>query len=401
MAALKIVIYGSSNFPADRLNSLHSNQVEIVRVSGNYPISSLDKIAPFQMVLLNFAAESEATLEQIAALRRKYVSVPLILASSNPTVSYLVQAYRHGITDCLLAPYNEEQLNSQLSPYLTKPEFPVVQQRTELMPQLMRSALNPVNNHLEADFSANFLGTFRLFRNGEALDLPGGARQRSLLAYLLFYAQSQVHRDKIIQSFWPDHDPDCAKNNLNVAICNLRRYLEQFIQEDVICFHNGYFFLNPDLVIHRDIDHFLHAYHQGRVAESRGQTTEAAGLFQAAIQTGSEFLEEFMQDDWTLRPREEFTEKLFHALDQVSAQQYENNCFEAALTTLRYMLYKDDCLESVHNKMMSCYLALGKNEKAVRQYQDCERILQTKLKMRPSAETEALYYTARGQALVA
>jgi DNA-binding SARP family transcriptional activator len=264
------------------------------------------------------------------------------------------------------------------------------------MPDSIQALWNPVWTKHEADFLACFLGTFRLFRKGERIDLPGGARQRSLLAYLFFHAKEKIHRNKIIRRFWPDHDPECAKNNLNVAICNLRRFLEQYISEEVICFRSEYFYINPALQVHRDMDAFLQAFHQGKDLESQSSTAKAAQWFETAAQMGSEFLEEFLQEDWTVRPREEFTEKLFHALDVLSTNQQEKQQYDAAMETLRSMLYKDDCLESVHSKVMACYLALGKNEMAVRQYHECERILLEKLKMRPSAETEALFQIARG-----
>ena len=401
MTPPKIVVYGNSDFPVERLSAIHNSPVEISPVPAGFPTDRLEYLAPFHLVLLNYSSESEDNLEQIRMLRRQYSTVPVILASSNPSASYLVQAYRYGITDCLLAPFSEEQLRSVVASYLIEPEQSIGHQAPKPMPQVLRSNCNPFNANEEADFSICFLKTFQLFHKGERLDLPGGARQRSLLAYLFFQGQNLVHRDKIIQQFWPDHDPDCAKNNLNVAICNLRRYLEQFTREEVICFQNGYFFLNQHLLIQRDIDNFLQAYQQGRAADSRGQAQVAAKWFQTAAQLGSEFLEEFMQEDWTRQPREEFTEKLFHAQDKLSSHQIKCKSYETALTTLRHMLYKDDCLESVHNKIMNCYLALGKNEKAVRQYQDCERILLEKLKMRPTAETETLYHAARRHALVA
>lgn len=401
MASPKIVVYGNPDFPVERLNALYNSPIEISPVPATYSTERLEYLAPFNMILLHFASESEGTLEQIRAIRRQYRMVPIILAAANPSTSYLIQAYRYGLTDCLLTPYKEEQLSTLLSVYLKKQEPPTSQSTIGILPQLMRSHWNSACNDRDADFSASFLGTFRLCHKGERLDLPGGARQRSLLAYLFFYGQTQIHRDKIIQWFWPDHDPDCARNNLNVAICNLRKYLEQYLDQEVICFQNGYFFLNKDLVILRDMDTFLQAYQQGREAESRGLVLDSSTWYQSAAQVGVEYLEEFAQEDWTVRPREEFTEKLFHALDQLSSHQLARKCYEAALNTLRQMLYKDDCLESVHAKMISCYLALGKNEKAVRQYQECERVLLEKLKMRPSAETEALYQKARGYAMVA
>lgn len=402
MTSPKIVVYGNPDFFPKQLNVLSYLPIEITSIPATVPVDRLESQAPFSLVLLNFNSESEDTLKQIKTLRQRYRYVPLILAASNPSVPFLVQAYRCGLTDCLLGPFKEEQLGYLVSTYLKKQhQLFAAAPINAFSASVVQQRLVGSKNGQEADLSVSFLGTFRLFRRGEQLDLPGGARQRSLLAFMFYHAHTQVHRDKIIQWFWPNHDPDGARNNLNVAICHLRKYLEQFAGQDVICFHNGYFFLNQDLVIHRDTDQFIQYYQQGREAESRGMPLEAANWYQLAAQSGVEFLEEFAQEDWTVHPREEFTEKLFYALDQLSSHQQESKCYEAALITLRHMLYVDDCLESVHAKVISCYLALGKNDKAVRQFHECERILLEKLKMRPSLKTTELYQQARGQALVA
>lgn len=398
MTPPKIVVYGNAGIPQEQFHTLYNRQVEITPVPSSYPTDRLDYLAPFDLVLLNSASESEDDLERIRSLRRHYGSVPVILTSENPTAAYLVQAYRYGITDCLLAPFSADQLTALVSSYLKDPGGTIGHAAMGLVPVALQVPFNLSQVDSKADISASFLGTFRLYRRGERLNLPGGNRQRSLLAYLVYHAQQQVHRDRIIRRFWPDHDPDCAKNNLNVGICNLRRYLEQFFDQEVICFQNGYFYFNKDLRINRDIDGFLHAYHQGKEAERHGQEADAASWYRSAASLGTEFLEEFIQEEWTVRLREDYTEKLFAALDFLSTYQQKNRQFDAALETLRRMLYKDDCLESVHAKIMQCYLSLGKKEKAVRQYQECERILQEKLNMRPSDEMETLYRQAKGTA---
>ncbi|MBK6931289.1 MAG: winged helix-turn-helix domain-containing protein [Saprospirales bacterium] len=396
MTSPKIVVYGNAGISQEQLHSLYTRQIEITPVPATYPTDRLDYLAPFDLVLLNSASESEDDLERIRALRRHYSSVPVILASDNPTASYLVQAYRYGITDCLLAPFNSDQLAALVSVYLKDPGGSIGHASMGLVPTAFQAPLAMPALDAQADLSASFLGTFRLFHRGERIDLPGGNRQRSLLAYLVYHAQQQVHRDRIIRRFWPDHDPDCAKNNLNVGICNLRRFLEPYFTQEVICFQNGYFFFNKELRIGRDIDVFTHAYHQGKDAERHGQDAEAAVWYRSAASMGTEFLEEFFGEEWTVRLREDFTEKLFSALDFLSTYQQKNRQYDAALETLRRMLYKDDCLESVHAKIMQCYLSLGKKEKAVRQYHECARILQEKLNMHPSTEMEALYRQAKG-----
>lgn len=394
MTSSKVVVYGNTTLSAEQLNVLHSRSVEITPIPENYPAERLEFLAPFQLVLLNFASESEDDLERIRAVRRNFSMVPMILASKNPSASYLVQAYRHGITDCLLAPFSEEQLTTLIFTYLKNPSA-TGSYALGLLPEAFRNNTFSARRK-ESDLYVQFLGTLRLSRHGKRLDPPNGARQRSLLAYLLYHSQSPVHRERIIRRFWPDHDSDCAKNNLNVAICNLRRYLEPHFQQEVICFQNGYFYINPDLVVGRDMDDFLFHYHQGKNAESHGDEAQAAQWYRTTAQMGTEFLEEFFQEDWTIRPREEFVEKYFHALDYLGTYHLRRKNYELAIETLRQMLYKDECLETVHRKIISSYLALGKKEKAIRQYQECERILAEKLDMRPSAEMNELLRSVKG-----
>ncbi len=400
MTASKIVIIGKLQIPVTDLSRAAKRPIELIELSAEQASKPLDGLDASSIVLLQATAENERSLEIIRHIRRQFRALPILLVVSHPTVDYLVQAYRYGLTDCLPGPGASTELVGWLLAYLEESEparesFAMTVTALKNLP-----AIAPVTER-PAQLSACFVGSFRLFQQGERLKLPGGARQRSLLAFLLYHGHAQVHRDKIIQNFWPDHDPNCAKNNLNVGICNLRKHLEPFFKQEVICFNNGYFFLNRNISLHRDIDQFNQHYRLAREAEHRGQLAEAAQEYQNALQLGSEFLEEFQQDDWTVHPREEFTEKCFHALDQISSFQHKTQRYEAALHTLRHMLCKDDCLESAHAKMISCYLALGKNDKAVRQYQECARVLSEKLKMRPSQETETLYQQARGYALVA
>ncbi|MEZ4942470.1 MAG: BTAD domain-containing putative transcriptional regulator [Saprospiraceae bacterium] len=396
MTPPRIVIIGKANLHFDPALLPDIQHMEFAAVPEKYPLERLDYLAPFHMVVLDAATESEPTLERIRTFRRLYPFLPLILTAGNPSPSYLVQAYRNGLTDCLLTPLSKEQFGTMVLTYV-KADQPCQQNHTlHFLPSTALLGWKPAAIDMNADISTCFLGTFRLFQKGRRVDLPGGTRQRSLLAYLFFHAPSNIHRDKIIRWFWPDHDPDCAKNNLNVAICNLRKFFEKHISKDVICFQNDYFFINPDLQLYSDTSAFTEAFYQGKEWERRGKTEKAAHWYQMAAQLGTEFLEEFQQEDWAVWPREEFTEKYFHALDVLSTYQLESRQYDAALETLRGLLYKDDCLEFVHYKIMNCYLALGKKEKAVRQFHECERILQEKLNMRPSSETEALYQAAAG-----
>ena len=391
----KVVVYGSSGIPPEQFSTLTSRHLELMPVPDHYPAERLKQLAPFQLILLNSMLEPEKNLERIRVLRRAFRSVPVILASADPSSDYLVQAYRHGIADCLLAPFTEEQLASVIAAHLHSGLEQDCASKKLLQNQTGTSAAE-LDNSGTVDLYVGFLGSFYLKRHGVFPDKPGGARQRSLLAYLLYYAKNSIPRDRLLQQFWPDHDPDCARNNLNVAICSLRRYLGAFIDKETICYRNDSFLINPHLRITSDLDEFIRCYQEGSLAERRGKEPEAAQCYRLAIEKGCHFLEEFQQEGWTIRPREEFLEKTLHALGYIGMHRQQQKEYESAIEIFRRMLAIDCCLESAHRGIMACYLALGKKEKAVRQYLECERLLREELDMRPSAETQVLYHTAKG-----
>jgi DNA-binding SARP family transcriptional activator len=54
------------------------------------------------------------------------------------------------------------------------------------------------------------------------------------------------------------------------------------------------------------------------------------------------------------------------------------------------MLEKDECQESVHRRLMLCYLKLGLRDRALRQYARCVEVMRRELNVEPTAETKRL-----------
>ncbi|MCB0533903.1 MAG: response regulator, partial [Saprospiraceae bacterium] len=123
MTAPRIVIIGKTNFHFDPVQFPELQHIEFTTVPEKYPTERLDYLAPFHMVILDTASGSEATLERIRVLRRLYSFLPIVLMANNPNPSYLVQAYRNGLTDCLLLPLSAEQFGLMASAYV-KPDQP-------------------------------------------------------------------------------------------------------------------------------------------------------------------------------------------------------------------------------------------------------------------------------------
>ena len=69
------------------------------------------------------------------------------------------------------------------------------------------------------------LGPLEVVDQGRLVKL-GGAKQRSLLAFLLLHPNEVVSRDRVIDELWPDRPPGAAGHNLDVQVSRLRKLIE-------------------------------------------------------------------------------------------------------------------------------------------------------------------------------
>src|SRR5262249_12477655 len=70
------------------------------------------------------------------------------------------------------------------------------------------------------------LGGFSLVIRGHTVDASSAKpMERALLHLLSMRAGEQVHREALIEAFWPDAEPDAGLHRLQVAISSLRRLI--------------------------------------------------------------------------------------------------------------------------------------------------------------------------------
>ena len=86
--------------------------------------------------------------------------------------------------------------------------------------------------------TVQMLGHFSITIQNSLLKLHA-TRGLSLLKYLLLYHKQNTPREVLMDIFWPDADPDAARNNLNVAIHGLRQVLRTVTDVGVIHFEDG------------------------------------------------------------------------------------------------------------------------------------------------------------------
>lgn len=69
------------------------------------------------------------------------------------------------------------------------------------------------------------LGTFELTVDGAPIARPSTQKARALLAYLAMQRGRRISRDEVVETFWPDADPENARQSLKTALWSIRRAL--------------------------------------------------------------------------------------------------------------------------------------------------------------------------------
>jgi DNA-binding SARP family transcriptional activator len=243
--------------------------------------------------------------------------------------------------------------------------------------------------------AVHMLGTFSLNVQDLKLKLPP-SRGLSVLKYLLLHHKKKVAREVLMDVFWPDAEPDTARNSLNVAMHSLRKALRTIIFLPVIVFEDGAYGLESNLQVWLDVEEFEKCVKAGQRLEARGQLTSAVSEYESAISLyQGDFLEQNLYEEWTVLDRERLRISYLDTLDRLSQIYFSQERYAACIAVCQLILAHDHFREDAHCLLMRCYSRQGQYHLARRQYQVCVDVLKIELEVEPGLETKQLYERIR------
>jgi DNA-binding SARP family transcriptional activator/tetratricopeptide (TPR) repeat protein len=80
-------------------------------------------------------------------------------------------------------------------------------------------------SNVNAVLRFRLLGVYTVALNGEPVEMPRTLKARSLLAYLALRRGETLRRESLMNEFWPDADPQSARNNLKTTLSAIRKVL--------------------------------------------------------------------------------------------------------------------------------------------------------------------------------
>ncbi len=244
-------------------------------------------------------------------------------------------------------------------------------------------------------------GKFRVFAGGQEVGdkLWKTRKSKYMFAYLATNAGRDIPDEKVMDIFWPDHEPEKARQSLYAALSHMRKALEAVNSGEndrVVLARKGFYKFNNDRSYFFDVQEFERLYEQGQARLRDGRDDEAMVAFQKAeaLYTG-EFMEGYYED-WAVFIREEQEMKYSEMLEQLMEHFFEKERHQVAADYAQRLLKIDACQQEAHLTLMRSYIAQGKPEMAARQYQTCSQVMKNELNMNPSTEMSELYLQITG-----
>ncbi len=240
------------------------------------------------------------------------------------------------------------------------------------------------------------LGPFKVYQNEQPIHDWPNSKSKTLFKYLVTHRQRPITKEVLMELFWPNVDPDHARNSLNVAIYRVRQALSTGSSFPHILFQDNRYLLNPDLEVHVDVETFLAHVERGQTYAESGNDDGMIDEYKAAeaLYRG-EFLEEDRYEAWIAPIRERLQKDYLKLLDAMSRFYFQQEDYESCVGTCNKVLAVDACQEEAHRLMMRCYSRQKRTNLAVRQFHNCVDTLKRELGVVPSLSTVEMYQRIR------
>lgn len=237
----------------------------------------------------------------------------------------------------------------------------------------------------------HLLGPFRILVDGAQVEDRRWSRRKpkSLVKLLALQSHHQLHREQAMELLWPEQEPEAASNSLHKAIHLARRALEP---EIVSAARSHFIFTQGHQIILRapvklwvDVSAFEEAAITAIRGDDVGECESALAIY------GGELLTEDLYEEWAAMRREELRAQYQQVLMKVGRLHKDRGEYQRSIERFKQLLACDSTNEEAHCHLMSLYALTGNRQQAMRQYQQCEQILQKELETEPDADTRELY----------
>ena len=242
------------------------------------------------------------------------------------------------------------------------------------------------------------LGPPRIERDGVPIKVDT-RKAIALMAYVTVTG-GRHRRDSLVSLLWPESDETRGRTALRRTLYALRKALAG----DWLDVDRESAGLSGGASVWLDVNQFrshlaecaAHGHPESEVCPAcLAPLTDAVTLYRGDFLSGFTLSDTFNFDDWQFFQTEGLRQELGSALERLVRGHSAQDEYEAAIPHARRWVALDPLHEPAQRELMRLYAQAGQRAAALRQYAECERILQDELAATPEEETSRLYRAIR------
>lgn len=226
--------------------------------------------------------------------------------------------------------------------------------------------------------------------NGHEMVNWDGALPRQMFYYFLDHPL--VTRDEIFKVFWPQLPIKEATNVFHVTKRKIGEQITRLVADgkdyELTYYNAGFYKPSPSIERHYDVAEFEQAIERGYTTDDQQQMLEA---YERAIHLYQGDYLTTLDLPWVVQRRDQLRSKFVDALIGVGRVHKEHERPHNAISYYIRALREVPLREDVHRDLMSLYMQLGRREDALMQYATLVDLLDNRLRVTPSPETQDLY----------
>ncbi len=238
------------------------------------------------------------------------------------------------------------------------------------------------------------LGQFGLTVGDQSVGIARWARKQALtlLRHLVTARGHPVHRERLIESIWPDATERQGRERFKVTVYFLRRQLRRAsMSEEVIGTSGETYWLRRER-IWVDADVFEARVNEGQTLGRENRLEDATRCYGEAQKLyHGDYFAEYPYEDWCAEERERLREIYLDMLGWMAEANAAQGEYAKAVQVCREALIREPCRESQHRALMGYLARLGRSDEALAQFDHCRQVLARDLGVEPMPETHLMY----------
>jgi len=230
----------------------------------------------------------------------------------------------------------------------------------------------------------DLLGGYRAYLSGSEKPIDFPTKKSALLLPPIVLDKPAPTRDRLAALLWSNRQEQQGRGSLRQAIFTLRAVLRNANAPEPVARQDRIEI--PDDFVTCDAVLFRHLANQRTTAAMEQARALYKGHFLGTVR-----LPDAAYTDWAAEQRAGFAQLAESVGIRLGRAYKDNNRYQEAIDALHWVLSMDPLREEVHRDLMELFVLSGNRTMALRQFQQCQELLDRDLGVKPDGDTLDLH----------